>query len=435
MGILRLCARLAVIGLLCASEAAAHDETPPDVVLAWNQRVLAIAEAEDGFLTLKGVRAAAMMHIAMHDAVNSISRRFAAYAWDSGQSDADPVAAAAQAAFDVAVNQYPDQAPKLQSELDRWLATVADDPSRTTGIALGSAAAGAILELREADGWDRDAQYRWQPMAPGVYAEFNEHSGTPEGFVFGAGWAEVQPLLMRRADQFRSPPPPAIDSHAYAVAFDEVKAVGRHQSRRRTADQTHLALWWKEFVESSHNRLARELVPGSCLDLWEAARLFALLNMSIMDAYIGSFDAKFFHNHWRPYTAIRWAAHDGNPRTEPEPHWNNTHGHTYAFPSYPSAHGTACAAAMTIMGKSLGDRRAFTMTIPLVDQAGPGSPKIAPDPPTRSFDSFQAAAMECALSRVYLGIHFRYDSIEGNRLGSRIGNFGWKNHLVPVRRR
>ena len=69
-----------------------------------------------------------------------------------------------------------------------------------------------------------------------------------------------------------------------------------------------------------------------------------------MDGYIGSFDAKFHYNHWRPYTAIRWAAHDGNPRTEPDPNWNNLHRHTYAFPSYPSAHGTACAAAMTVMG-------------------------------------------------------------------------------------
>jgi hypothetical protein len=56
------------------------------------------------------------------------------------------------------------------------------------------------------------------------------------------------------------------------------------------------------------------------------------------------------------------------------------------------------------------------------------------EPPTRSFDSFAAAAEECALSRVYLGIHFRYDSVEGNRLGRRIGEFAVGNFLRPVPR-
>jgi PAP2 superfamily len=430
-----LAAGIASLSMISSGSATADGASKRDVVLAWNERILAIAEAEDGFLTLKGVRTAAMMHVAMHDSLNAISRRYAPYVHDAGAADADPIAAAAQAAFEVAVSQYPDQASKLQSDLDRWLAKVTDGPAESTGIALGAASAAAILNRREDDGWDRDATYRFHPMAPGVYAEFNEHSGTPEGFVFGAGWAHVQPFLLRTPDQFRSPPPPAIRSAEYTAAFEEVKEFGRTVSRKRTADQAHLAMWWKEFVEASHNRLARELVRKSCLDLRDTARLFALLNMSIMDAYIGVFDAKFFHNHWRPFTAIRWAAHDGNPRTAPEPDWNNLHRHTYAFPSYPSAHGTACAAAMTVLADSFGDERPFTMTIPFVDKAGPGSGKIAPDPTTRSFDSFSSAAMECTLSRIYLGIHFRYDSIEGNRLGSKIGRYGLETRLAPVPRR
>jgi hypothetical protein len=87
---------------------------------------------------------------------------------------------------------------------------------------------------------------------------------------------------------------------------------------------------------------------------------------------------------------------------------------------------------MTVMADVFGDRRSFTMRIPLVDEAGPGSPKIAPDPVTRSFDSFSSAALECALSRVYLGIHFRYDSIEGNRLGAKVGRYALETHLGPV---
>ena len=430
----RICLAIVVAAFAGNPAAAGPAAATADVVLAWNARLLAAAEAEDGFLTLKGVRTAAMMHVAMHDALNAITPRYAPYAYHGHAPDADPVAAAAQAAFAVASSQYPGEAPRLRAELERFLAQAAEGPPRRRGISLGESVAHAILARRDGDGWNTEAQYAWQPMGPGVYAEFDEHSGTPKGFVFGAGWAQVRPFLMRSPDQFRSPPPPDVASDAYVAAYDEVREVGRFQSRTRTADETHLALWWKEFVEASHNRLARDLASISGLDPWQAARLFALLNMAIFDGYIASFDAKFAHNHWRPYTAIRWAANDGNPRTVPEADWNNLHRHTYAFPSYPSAHGTACAAAMGVMANVFGARRGFTMRIPLVDSAGPGSPKIAPDPPTRSFANFDDAAMECALSRVYLGIHFRYDSIQGNRLGSTLAGYGLSHHLVPIGR-
>ena len=300
---------------------------------------------------------------------------------------------------------------------------VRDTKSRDAGIELGEAAAQAVLAKRAGDRWDNTAAYTFHPMAPGVYAEFSEHSGTPQGFVFGAGWAVVEPFALKSPAQFRSPPPPAINSAEYTRAFDEVRTVGRFNSRTRTADQTHLAFWWKEFAESFAQPARAPARAGRATGPLEAARLFALLNVSIMDAYIGAFDSKFFYNHWRPYTAIRWAAHDGNPHTRAEPDWNNTHRHTYAFPSYPSAHGTACASAMTVFADTFGDDRWFRMVTPQVDAAGPLSEKIPMRPATRSFDSFSAAARECAWSRVYLGIHFRYDSIEGNRLGTRIGQY------------
>jgi hypothetical protein len=269
-------------------------------------------------------------------------------------------------------------------------------------------------------------------MGPGVYAEFYKHSGTPEGFVFGAGWARVEPFMLTEPDQFRSPPPPGINSDAYTQAYNEVKEVGRSESTNRMADQTHLAMWWKDFAENSHNRLARKLAKDEKLNLWAATRMFALLNMTICDAYISVFDNKFFYNHWRPYTAIHWAANDGNSNTAPDTTWNNLHEHTYPFPSYPSAHGAASAAAMTILEGVLGDDYAFTMTTMEVDRAGPFSGKVTMEPPTRSFDSFREAAMECAMSRVYLGIHFRYDSEEGFSLGRQVGNYAWDEFLTPI---
>ena len=389
-----------------------------------------IAEEEDGFLTLKGLRAAAMMHIAMHDALNSSVTVYTPYAYNTTSPDANHVAALLQAAFVVASNQYPEQRDHFKEMRDSSMPS--ESASVRKGVVLGEAAAKAILEKRAGDGWDSEAAYTWHPMGPGVYAEFNEHSGTPEGFIFGAGWGTARPFALASNDQFISPPPPEINSKPYTQAFNEVKDVGRFQSITRTVDQTHLALWWKDFAENSHNRLARELARKEQLSLHEASRLFALLNMSIFDAYVSSFYNKFLYNHWRPYTAIRWADNDGNKSTLPEANWTNTHQHTYAFPSYPSAHGTACAAAMTVMANTFGDNLAFTMTTETVDIGGPFSGKIRMQPTSRSFERFSEAAMECAMSRVYLGIHFRYDSEEGNVLGRKVGEQVTSKYLLST---
>jgi membrane-associated phospholipid phosphatase len=404
-----------------------------DVVVAWNDRVLAVAEAEDRFLTLKGLRTATIMHLAMHDALSAIEPRYGTYRLSATEAvaygNADPVAAANEAAYAVAIAQYPDSEPSFAEVRSRF---AGDASGGAAARALGEQAAAAVLAEREGDGWDAAPEYEWHPMGPGVYAEFNEHSGTPEGFVFGAGWAQARPFALLSPDQFRTGPPPEITGDAYTEAFDEVKDVGATESANRTPDQAHFAMWWKQFVEKSHNRLARELVTAEDPGLWAAARMFALLNAGIYDGYIASFDSKFHYNHWRPYTAIRWASNDGNPDTADDPDWTNMHDHTYAFPSYPSAHGTVCAAAMTVLADAFGDDRPFEMTIREVDSAGPMSPPMAMDPATRSFDSFAAAAEECALSRVYLGIHFRYDSEAGTVLGRNVGQRVLDSLLVPV---
>ncbi|TAI48136.1 vanadium-dependent haloperoxidase [Flagellimonas allohymeniacidonis] len=416
----------------CTTKEIKVEEYSPEVINSWNQKIFEIAIEEDGLLTLKGLRTASMVHVAIHDALNTIVPLYTSYAYQSEPTMADPIATAAYTAYLVTVDQYPDKQSELKQELDKWLTN--ETQNSTVVKKLGRASATSILQKRTRDAWNGEAEYTWHPMAPGVYAEFNEHSGTPEGFIFGAGWAKAQPFMLPRQDFFRSPPPPDIKSDAYTIAFNEVKEVGQTQSETRTADQTHFALWWKDFVENSHNRLARELVTKEALNLWEASRLFALLNMTVYDAYINVFDNKFHYNHWRPYTAIRWAEHDENPDTAADVEWNNLHQHTYAFPSYPSAHGTASAAAMTALAHTLGkgDDYLFVMTTEEVDSAGPFSEKLKMDPPTRSFTSFSDAGWEASLSRVYLGIHFRYDSEEGKRLGTQIGQYAAENYLQAL---
>jgi hypothetical protein len=265
------------------------------LVVAWNEAAYDLAFAEDQFLTFKGVRALAMMHIAVHDALNAVVPRFRQYAHHRPRRSADPIAAAAQAAHDVLVSQYPADRQRLDDELAAWLDQVPDGPGEASGVSLGADAASAILSLREGDGFDFPGTYTFE-SGPGVYQT------TPpwDGFVLQPGFRFASPFGLRASDQFMPPPPPRLTSSAYAKAYNEVKDYGRVDSQLRTPEQTSYAIWWMEFTEGSINRLARVLVTERGTGLWPAARLFALLNISMFDTYVATWGSKYTTNHWRP---------------------------------------------------------------------------------------------------------------------------------------
>jgi PAP2 superfamily len=408
---------LAVL-LILAAPWAADATAPPrtkgaQLAVAWNRLAYDIAFAEDEFLTFKGHRAFAMMHLAMHDALNTIDPAYQRYAYSGERVAGDPTAAAAQAAYRVLVSQYPDQRMKLDGELASWLEAVPNSSLKDRGVDLGNAAATAILALRKGDGWDTQGTYAFV-AGPGQYQT------TPpwDGFVLQPGFRAAQPFALMAASQFRPPPPPALTSAAYAKAFDEVKAYGSANSQVRSADQSGYAVWWMEFSEGSVNRLARQLLQDRRVDLWSANRMFAYLNMALLDVYIAVWDSKYEYNHWRPYTAVRQAAKDGNPATSPDPSWQPLRP-TPPFPEYASAHAAGCAATLTVLARIFGDDGSFTME---TLTAPPGMP-------TRSFTRFSQAANECADSRVVLGWHFRYATDEGLKLGSRVADYVLVNYL------
>ena len=385
----------------------------PSVVAAWNQTINDIGFAEELSFP-KAIRAHVMMHIAIHDALNAVVPLYRQYAYRSREPGADPIAAAAQAAHDVGVSQYPDQQAKLDAELARWLSTIPDTPHKARGLALGRQSAAAILALRLNDGWDYQGFYTFS-NEPGAYQT------TPpwDGFVLQPGFRYARPFGLRTPDQFRPGPPPRLDSPQYAAAFNEVKDFGSLDSMARAPDQTLYAVWWMEFAETSVNRLARQLVTQRKTNVWQAARMFALLNMSLFDGYVAVWDSKYEYNHWRPYTAIREAAADSNPATAADPNWEPLRT-TPPFPEYVSAHAAGCAASFETLKETFGDHVAFTMQT-----------TTAPtEMPTRSFTSFSAASAECADSRVMLGWHFRYATDAGLSLGRVIARWMDKNHLV-----
>ncbi|HEY7193274.1 MAG TPA: vanadium-dependent haloperoxidase [Gemmatimonadales bacterium] len=157
------------------------------------------------------------------------------------------------------------------------------------------------------------------------------------------------------------------------------------------------------------NRLTRRLVVERHLHLWNAARLFAHVDMALFDTYVAVWDSKYEYNRWRPYTAIRMADGDGNPRTTADPAWEPLR-QTPPFPEYASAHAAACAASFGVLTHEFGSDQSFSME---TTTAPPGMP-------TRTFDSFDAAARECADSRVQIGFHFRYATDAGLELGHEV---------------
>jgi hypothetical protein len=391
--------------------------TRSDVIVAWNELAHDIAFAEDQFLTFKGQRAMAMMHLAMHDALNSIVPMYRRYAYAGPQVAADPIAAAAQGAYAVLLSEYPGQQPRLAAEFAAWLGHVPNGTLRERGLELGLAVAAAILNLRSNDGFAEPGTYEFR-SGPG------EYQTTPpwNGFVAQPGFRFAKPFALDAPSQYRPSPPAPLTSTVYARAFREVKEYGAIDSARRSEDQTAYALWWMEFAEGSVNRLARRLTAEHGTHLWAAARLFAHLDVALFDAYVATWDSKYEYNHWRPYTAVRAADDDDNPRTRPDPGWEPLRP-TPPFPEYASAHATACAASFGILERTLGNDVSFTME---TTTAPPGMP-------TRAFKNFRAAAAECADSRVRLGWHFRYSTDAGLVLGRRIANHTINHTLQNLR--
>ncbi len=396
-----------------ASERRESGPADPTLAVAWNKLVYEIAFAEDQFLTFKGHRAFAMTHIAMHDALNAVVPLYEQYAYRGREPGANAIAAAAQAAHDVVLSQYPGQHMNVDAELARWLSSLPDTPGKARGIALGQQSAAAILAMRTGDGWDFQGTYTFSP-AIGAYRT------TPpwNGFVLQPGFRFARPFGLQSPAQFRPPPPPALVSNAYATAYNEVKDFGEINSTSRTVDQTLYAIWWMEFAEGSVNRLARRLVTERKMHLWQATRMFALINMSLFDGYVANWDSKYEYNHWRPYTAVRAAALDGNASTAPQPDWEPLRP-TPPFPDYVSAHATGTGGAMEILKRTFGDF-VFVTRDTITAPAGM---------PTRSFVSFSAAAEECADSRVRLGWHFRYSADRGLTLGRAVAGWLDENYL------
>jgi hypothetical protein len=363
-------------------------------------------------------RTYAIVHVAIHDALNAIDRRNGPYALEMrAVSGASMNAAVAAAARDTLIALIPSQGESIEKTYSEALAEVSDAGARASGVAIGQAAAALILGRRNLDG--SNATVGWSPgSAPGQYRTTPPANASP----IVPHWGKVTPFALRNSWQFRVDPPPDLYSDNYADEVNEIKLIGGATSRLRNDEQSEIARHWYEASGQAWNRIARTVSEQQGLNPWENGRLFALVNIALADGYIGNFESKYVYNFWRPITAIRDGDIDGQMDTVGELEWNS-YLTTPAIPEWPSGHATVGAAAAEVMGRFFGtDSIAFRATAG-VPYAGT----------TRQYYSFSQAALENANSRVLAGIHFRASCLAGLWQGQRIGDYVYSNVLRPLR--
>jgi hypothetical protein len=398
-----------------------------DAVTDWN------AIASNSIVTVAGQPPAvsalsfAIVQGAVYDAVNAIDGGYrpylvqpAANPWDSKD------AAAAAAAYKVLAWLFPGQLATLQPAYDGYVAALPDQPagSKAAGVAIGEAAAAAMITARTNDGRGGGPGTLvgtvpgvWRPTIP-FFAQ------DPAPWV-----GEVRPFLLPDAEMVRSDGPNALSSAAYAEDFNEVKSVGSRTSTTRTADQTEAAIWWQG-NGGFWNGVTRGLAAEHGLDIVENARLFAMEDLAAADGFIGCYKDKYFWKFWRPVTAIREAASDGNPATEADPNWTPLFDpatpqfgaplSTPPFPDHPSAHSCASSAIVHTMQEFFGaDKISF-------------SSFSARTHTTRSFERLSDALKEVIDARVWGGIHFRTADVQGSVLGKKVAQYVRKNYFQPV---
>jgi hypothetical protein len=285
---------------------------------------------------------------AVYDAVNAIDGGHQPYldGLPSAPASASKAAAAATAAHDVLVglNLVPAMPQNVRDSLDALyaasLAEITDNQAKTDGVSIGAAVADAMLAERADDG--RFVPYsftagsvvgQWRPDLPAFVSD-------PFAWV-----SNVRPFTMTSTAQFRTEGPYELTSAEYAAEYNEVKAMGSATGSNRSEAQTLLARFFSANPIRMMNQAFREVAEGQGLSITEDARLFGMSSMASADALIGCWDDKDYWSFWRPITAIREAADDGNPDTAPQADWTPLVA-TPPYPDHPSGYNCYSGAMM-----------------------------------------------------------------------------------------
>jgi hypothetical protein len=367
----------------------------------------------------------ALTHIAMFDAINAVERDFAPY-HVALRGNGSARAAAAQAAHDVIVALNPAATAAYDALLAQQLGNGNGPGFDKHGMRIGARVAAAVLAWRQNDGWIVPAFPPYsEPPLPGRWQPTSASSAT---------FTHVQqatPLAMVSSTHFLPVAPPILTSAAYATDLNEVKTLGKSDSATRTPAQTEIARLWASIAASGSGtathyssiwqNIARDVSQQRGMTLIETARLYVLMNVSIHDALQTTLTSKFIYGMWRPVTAIRQADTDLNPATDADPTWATL----IPTPPYPSYAGN-----MATIGASAARAIALAIGTDEVNVSATWKQSSGPDI-THTFSTLSEVAQEQADSRIYGGIHYRFDNVAGQVAGRAVADYVFANFMTP----
>jgi membrane-associated phospholipid phosphatase len=381
-------------------------------IVDWNRELITLL-GTPGLqpAAIQPTRNFAILQAAEYDAVVSTTHIGQPYLFSvPAPRDARADAAADQAAHDVLTALYPSAASSIDQQLKTELAAIPDGQSTRDGQRAGATVAQLLVDLRSFDG----SATTPPPFVAGTQP--GDYQLTPPNFpapVFTT-WGSVTPFLLTSGAQFRPSAPPPVSSPTYAAALNQVKSLGQDSSTVRTADQTTQAKFWGSApIWNTWNQITQTLLIDQHASLQRAATVFANLDLTIADATIALYDAKYVYHVWRPVTAIRAGNTGYNPDIAFDPNaptWNPV-AVTAPDPSYPGAHSTISEAAATVLATFFGKHQAITVT-------SANMPGVV-----RTFANVQAAAVEAGFSRILAGQHTTLDDQAGQQLGRQVATF------------
>jgi hypothetical protein len=343
------------------------------------------------------VRASTRAALAMFEALNAIDRRYTSYLGiDSGDRSASQDAAAATAAAMVLVQHYPAQKAAIEDSFALTMAGIKDERSREAGRAIGEKAAAAAIAAGGID--PAIAQEPYRPRtSPGEWIGTSLPS-------LEAYWGAFRPWAIPSAEALRPPPPVALGSPRWARDYEEVRRLGARASTERTPYQTLVARYRQAFDTMPSMRLVAD-APGRTPV--QNARMFAVYQMAVDDSAQAMVAAKLHYNFWRPITAIRNGAGDGNDGTQPDSNWLPLLP-TPNFSEYPCGHCTVAAAIAEVMTAEVGNRPVNGVRVMSV---------AIPNSVVQALPSWDEWAQEVSDSRIYGGVHYRFSNEAGEQIG------------------
>ena len=422
---MRTAFRIAVLGLVCALAVPAQTRAG-DTVLVWNEIAVntAIANGQNPFVQ---ARTNAVVSLAVFEAVNTITGDYEPYLGTfNAPSGASVDAAAAAAAWRVLRTYFAANAATvaaLDAALANTLNGIPNGQAKDDGKQLGIDVALAMIALRANDG---SVPAQFKTPGPAVTGEWQATPSCPvvNGVQVGVflHWRNVTPFGVASVNDFILPPPPGIGTSQYAKDLAEVASVGLDTSVTRPPDRADVARFYAasspSYLFDSALRQVSQAEGRSSIS--DNARALALVNMAISDALVASFNNKYTYNLWRPETAIRGAATDGNNKTDPNINYK-PYIVTPCFPSYPSNHASGSTAGAEML------RRLYGADGHSIDLSNPAVPGLS-----FHYSGFREIANDVDDARVYGGIHFRFDQDAGNLLGRSIATYVIKNNLKPT---